>query len=193
MAMVSTGAIGLSFWATLNLEDIQAVVSDETLKTLNHFDTVVFSAIVPWTLGLVRAGSVGGHTAQWRPSEVDRLARPGRRRSRGSGDAVAVRRGRRKLLRDPWPPLVPAGVPVVEPQCGDQLRAVEESYARIADHLLRRPETAVARAEEPISELLAEPLRSEASITFLDGMLSTSTMFGLFLNADVSGMILQLR
>lgn len=81
----------------------------------------------------------------------------------------------------------------MEPQCGDQLVAVEESYARIADHLLRRPETAVARAEEPISELLAEPLRSEASMTFLDGMLSTSTMLGLFLNADVSGLILQLR
>lgn len=48
--MVSMAGIGTAFWAVLGLEDVLAAASDETVKALAVFDTVIFSAIVPWGL-----------------------------------------------------------------------------------------------------------------------------------------------
>ena len=55
--MVSLSGIGVAFWAVLGLEDILAVVSDETMKTLASFDTVIFSAIVGWGMALFVLGA----------------------------------------------------------------------------------------------------------------------------------------
>ena len=55
--MVAMGGVGLSFWAVLGLEDTLAAASDETVKTLAHFDTVIFSAIVPWGMALFVLGA----------------------------------------------------------------------------------------------------------------------------------------
>ncbi|MDH3540341.1 MAG: DUF4386 domain-containing protein [Acidimicrobiia bacterium] len=55
--MVAMGGVGLSFWAVLGLEDTLAAASDDTVKTLAHFDTVIFSAIVPWGMALFVLGA----------------------------------------------------------------------------------------------------------------------------------------
>ncbi len=55
--MVTMGGVGLSFWAVLGLEDTLAAASDETVKTLAHFDTVIFSAIVPWGMAIFVLGA----------------------------------------------------------------------------------------------------------------------------------------
>ncbi len=46
--MVATAFGGLAFWAVLAQQDILAVASDETVQTLNAFDTVIFFAIINW-------------------------------------------------------------------------------------------------------------------------------------------------
>ena len=55
--MAAIGGVGVSFWAVLGLEDTLAGASDETVKTLAHFDTVIFSAIVPWGMALFVLGA----------------------------------------------------------------------------------------------------------------------------------------
>lgn len=55
--MAAIGGVGISFWAVLGLEDTLAAASDETVKTLAHFDTVIFSAVMPWAMAVFVLGA----------------------------------------------------------------------------------------------------------------------------------------
>lgn len=57
VAMASVGTIGLSAWAVVSLDDVLAAASDETIKALATFDTVIFSALTPWALGVFVLGA----------------------------------------------------------------------------------------------------------------------------------------
>lgn len=55
--MVSMAGVGTAFWAVLGLEEVLASASDETVKALSLFDTVIFTAIVPWGLAVFLVGA----------------------------------------------------------------------------------------------------------------------------------------
>ena len=57
VATVAIGGAASAFWAVLGLEDILAAASDETVRTLAAFDTVVFAAIVPWGMAVFLLGA----------------------------------------------------------------------------------------------------------------------------------------
>jgi len=53
----AVGFVGLSFWGVLAQEDVLAAVSDDTMQTLNAFDTVLFFAIMNWAVALFVLGA----------------------------------------------------------------------------------------------------------------------------------------
>ena len=57
VAQAATGFVALAFWGVLAQEDILAVVSDETLQTLNAFDTMIFFAIMAWPTAIFLLGA----------------------------------------------------------------------------------------------------------------------------------------
>jgi hypothetical protein len=54
---VAIGGAGSAFWAVLGLEDVLSVASDETVKTLAAFDTVIYAAVVPWGMAVFVLGA----------------------------------------------------------------------------------------------------------------------------------------
>jgi len=54
---VAIGGAGSAFWAVLGQEDVLAAASDETVKTLAAFDSVVFTAILPWGMAVFLLGA----------------------------------------------------------------------------------------------------------------------------------------
>lgn len=68
--MVAAAGAGTSFWAVLGLEEVLATASDDVVKTLSIFDTVFFTAIVPFGMAaFVLGASVvilqSGIVAKW--------------------------------------------------------------------------------------------------------------------------------
>jgi len=57
VATVAVGGAGSAFWAVLGQEDILSGASDETVKTLAAFDTIVFAAILPWGIAVFLLGA----------------------------------------------------------------------------------------------------------------------------------------
>lgn len=57
VATAAIGGAGSAFWAVLGQEDVLAAASDETVKTLAAFDTVVFTAILPWGMAVFLLGA----------------------------------------------------------------------------------------------------------------------------------------
>lgn len=57
VTQTAVGMLGLSFWAVLGQEDILAVVSDETLRALNAFDTIIFFSIMNWPQAIFLLGA----------------------------------------------------------------------------------------------------------------------------------------
>jgi glucan phosphoethanolaminetransferase (alkaline phosphatase superfamily) len=57
VATTAIGGAGSAFWAVLGQEDVLAAASDETVKTLAAFDTVIFSAILPWGMAVFLLGA----------------------------------------------------------------------------------------------------------------------------------------
>ncbi len=57
VATVAIGGSGSAFWAVLGQEDVLAAASDETVKTLAAFDSVVFTAILPWGMAVFLLGA----------------------------------------------------------------------------------------------------------------------------------------
>ncbi len=57
VATVAIGGAGSAFWAVLGQEDVLAAASDETVKTLAAFDSVVFTAILPWGMAVFLLGA----------------------------------------------------------------------------------------------------------------------------------------
>jgi hypothetical protein len=57
IAFVAVGGVGSAFWAVLGQEDILAVASDETVKVLAAFDTLIFAAVVPWGIAVFLLGA----------------------------------------------------------------------------------------------------------------------------------------
>lgn len=55
--MVAMAGAGASFWAVLGLEEVLATASDETIKTLEIFDKVFFTLIVPFGLAAFVLGA----------------------------------------------------------------------------------------------------------------------------------------
>jgi len=54
---VSTALGGLAFWAVLAQDEVLAVASDGTVKTLAAFDTIIFFAIINWAQALFVLGA----------------------------------------------------------------------------------------------------------------------------------------
>ena len=57
VATAAIGGAGSAFWAVLGQEDVLAGASDETVKTLAAFDSVVFTAILPWGMAVFLLGA----------------------------------------------------------------------------------------------------------------------------------------
>ena len=57
VATAAIGSAGSAFWAVLGQEDVLAAASDETVKTLAAFDSVVFTAILPWGMAVFLLGA----------------------------------------------------------------------------------------------------------------------------------------
>lgn len=57
VATAAVGGAGSAFWAVLGQEDVRAAASDETIKTLAAFDTVIFTAILPLGLAVFLLGA----------------------------------------------------------------------------------------------------------------------------------------
>ncbi len=49
--------VGLAFWGVLAQADILATVSDETMRTLNAFDTIIFFSIMAWPTAIFLLGA----------------------------------------------------------------------------------------------------------------------------------------
>ena len=59
-----------AFWAVLNQEDVAAVASDETFKTLAAFEAISLTVFIPWSLAVFLAGAAvvvlqSGVMARW--------------------------------------------------------------------------------------------------------------------------------
>ncbi len=57
LTFVAVGGASSAFWAVLGQEEIRAVASDETVKTLAAFDTLLFAAVVPWGIAVFLLGA----------------------------------------------------------------------------------------------------------------------------------------
>ena len=57
VAQTGTAFVGLSFWGVLAQDDILAVVSDDTLRTLTAFDSIIFFAIMAWPSAVFLTGA----------------------------------------------------------------------------------------------------------------------------------------
>ena len=53
----AVGFVALAFWGVLAQPDILATVSDETMVTLNAFDTVIFFSIMAWPTAIFLLGA----------------------------------------------------------------------------------------------------------------------------------------
>lgn len=53
----AVGFVGLAFWGVLAQSDILATVSDETMVTLNAFDSVIFFSIMAWPSAIFLLGA----------------------------------------------------------------------------------------------------------------------------------------
>lgn len=57
VSQAAAGFVGLSFWAVLAQDEVLAVVSDETLKTLTAFDSIIFFTIMAWPSAVFLVGA----------------------------------------------------------------------------------------------------------------------------------------
>lgn len=57
VVQAAVGFIGLAFWGVLAQADILATVSDETMLTLNAFDSVIFFSIMAWPTAIFLLGA----------------------------------------------------------------------------------------------------------------------------------------
>jgi len=57
VALVAIGGAGSAFWAVLAQEDVLSVASDDTVKTLAAFDSIIFGAVVPWGVAVFLIGA----------------------------------------------------------------------------------------------------------------------------------------
>ncbi len=53
----AVGFVGLAFWGVLAQSDILATVSDETMVTLNAFDSMIFFSIMAWPTAIFLLGA----------------------------------------------------------------------------------------------------------------------------------------
>ncbi len=57
VAFAAIGSAGSAFWAVLGQEDVLVDASDELVKTLAAFDTIIFIAILPWAIAAFLLGA----------------------------------------------------------------------------------------------------------------------------------------
>lgn len=57
VVLVAIGGAGSAFWAVLAQEEVLSVASDETVKTLAAFDSIIFGAVVPWGVAVFLIGA----------------------------------------------------------------------------------------------------------------------------------------
>jgi hypothetical protein len=57
VVQASVGLVGLSFWGVLGQADILAVMSDEMVRTLAAFDTMLFFSIMTWPTAVFLLGA----------------------------------------------------------------------------------------------------------------------------------------
>lgn len=57
VSQAGAGFIGLAFWGVLAQDEVLAVVSDETLKTLTAFDSIIFFTIMAWPSAVFVVGA----------------------------------------------------------------------------------------------------------------------------------------